>query len=653
MTTVSQIMPEERHHFDSTCQEEAPFTVSIESALQRLIQESGASDQDTIHTLRHKWNQLGTEFSFEVEPALTLTDPYHKTVFFQILKTAESSGQTETAVYKKDIYENPVRRLSKLIKTYWHGLTRCIDETHLDQILQDSKTSSGTVHYLYVPHSDEEGYSYYSSVAQKLGDRLVVERLPENVTLEYVKSLENSHGLLSLALEKTDSGYKGVPFVVPGGRFNEMYGWDSYFILKGLIVDGEIALAKAMVDNFIYQIEHYGKILNANRSYYLTRSQPPFFTSMIREVLPHLEKSSATKAWLKKALKAAIKEYREVWMGPQKLTDTGLSRYFGSGTGPCPEVEEGHFDHIYATFAKQYSMNPKDFKEQYLNGSLQVSELDEFFVHDRAVRESGHDTTHRWDDQCADFAPVELNCLLYQIEIDIARLIGEEFDGDLDGETALNWREAAQQRKEKINTYFWNEEKGLFFDYNVVLNRQDDYESATTLFPLYAGHEDDPTTHLLSKERAKRLLENALPFLEMAGGIAATGKNAKRSTRQWDFPNGWAPHQMVIWKGCLQHGFTDVACRLIYRWLYTIAKNAKDHNGMIPEKFDVVRRSHDVFACEYGNVGTDFDYITQEGFGWVNASFQLGIAILQTKAPHLYTSLEDFILPEEVFVQVP
>ncbi len=454
--------------FDSPLQEEIPFTISIESTLQRLIRESKVADQPNIHTLRHKWNQLGAEFSFEVEPALTLTDPYHTTVFFQMLKTAESFGQKEAVVYKKDIYENPVRRLSKLIKSYWHGLTRRIDESHLDQILQDTKTSSGAVHYLYVPHTDEEGYSYFSSVAQKLGNRLVVERLPENITPEYVKSLNENHGLLSLAIEKTESGYKGVPFVVHGGRFNEMYGWDSYFILKGLIVDGEIALAKAMVDNFIYQIEHYGKILNANRSYYLTRSQPPFFTSMIREVLPHLEKGSATKAWLKRALKASIKEYREVWMGSQKLTEIGLSRYFGSGTGPCPEVESGHFGQIYSKFAQKYSMDPKLFEEQYLDGSLQIPELDEFFVHDRAVRESGYDTTHRWDDRCADFAPVELNSLLYQIEIDIARLIEEEFDGDLDGEKALNWREAAQCRSERINTYFWNEEKGLFFDYNVV-----------------------------------------------------------------------------------------------------------------------------------------------------------------------------------------
>jgi len=636
-------------------------TVPVADTLQRLIEETGFSPSDTckIRDLRKRWEQLGDNFCFQVTSdggtPLKLTDPYHKSVLFQILKRAELAGHKEIGIKESEIYENPVRRLSGLIKHYWHGLTRRIDKEHLSQILEDSKTSSGKVQYLYVPHDDTEAYIYFSQAAKDFGGRLKVERLPKSVTPEFVKGLEGKHGLLSLAIKKTESGgYRGVPFVVPGGRFNEMYGWDSYFILKGLIVDGEIELAKAMVDNFVYQLEHYGKILNANRSYYLTRSQPPFITSMIRETYAQLPKNNETKAWLERALKAAIKEYWEVWTAPSRTTPIGLNRYHGSGTGPSPEVEPGHFNHIFVRYAKRRGMDPKLFEEKYRNGSLKDPALDQFFVHDRACRESGHDTTFRWEDRCSDFAPVELNCLIYQMEIDIARIIKDEFGGLFDGQKASFWSEKAVERRERIDTYLWDDERKLFFDYDFVFQKRMPYESATTLFPLWAGHDDDPQTRLLSSERAERLLESALPFLEMAGGIASSSEKSRgpltqeRPARQWEFPNGWAPHQMVIWKGCLQYGFKETAHRLVYKWLYTIAKNAKDHNGMVPEKFDVVARSHEVFA-EYGNVGADFDYITEEGFGWVNASFQLGLEILKNEASLLHGALEDLTTPEEVF----
>ena len=147
-------------------------------------------------------------------------------------------------------------------------------------------------------------------------------------------------GILSLALRKSTAAdgtvvYRGAPFVVPGGRFNEMYGWDSYFETLGLLVDGRLELAKSMVENFVYEIEHYGKILNANRSYYLTRSQPPYLTDMILQVYGRLSEKVADvesrKAWLQKCLRAAIKEYTNVWMSPPRLKDIGLSSYHPEG----------------------------------------------------------------------------------------------------------------------------------------------------------------------------------------------------------------------------------------------------------------------------------------------------------------------------------
>jgi alpha,alpha-trehalase len=403
-----------------------------------------------------------------------------------------------------------------------------------------------------------------------------------------------------------------------------------------------------MVDNFVYEINHYGAILNANRTYYLTRSQPPFLTSMALAVYEHLPKDAASKNWLKNVWLAAIKEYRSVWMNPNRLTKTGLSRYFDSGYGPPPEVEPGHFDVVFEAYAKKFGMEIRAFESNYRSGKIKVPELDEYFVHDRAMRESGHDTSYRLENRCAHLATVDLNSLLYKIEMDIARTIEAEFAGALQLENGAitkssEWYQAAETRKSLINQYFWDAERGMFFDYDFVQNRRTDYVSATTFYPLWAG--------LASKEQAEKLAANALPLLEMPGGIVGSTEESRgpitpeHPPRQWDFPHGWAPHQKLVWQGLANCGYESIAHRLIYRWLYCITFNAANYNGTVPEKFDLVTRSHQVFA-EYGNVGTKFSYITREGFGWTNASYQVGLSMLPAE---FRAKLNRLIPPEWIF----
>ena len=220
-------------------------------------------------------------------------------------------------------------------EVYWQGLTRQIDAAHLQQVLKDPKSGDDGTKYLYVPNDDETAFNYFSNAAKKMSNSdIKVVRLAAKIDPNWIKNLDGRHGLLVLCLEKiSDSNYRGVPYVVPGGRFNEMYGWDSYFESLGLLQDGKIELAKGMADNFCYEINYYGKILNANRTYYLTRSQPPFLTSMIRAVYEKMPKSPESKLWLKKTLSAAIKEYKTVWTAGERLTRIGLSRYYGSGKG--------------------------------------------------------------------------------------------------------------------------------------------------------------------------------------------------------------------------------------------------------------------------------------------------------------------------------
>lgn len=219
----------------------------------------------------------------------------------QELALAREYGRKKIVLHEGRLTENPVDRLSRMIRHhFWDSLTRRIDADGLEIICLDPKDRySNHQPRIYVPFHDLKALRYYQHVAttrQHLN--LDVVQLPLDITPQYVFSINEKPGILSLALrdvvdgESGEAVVQGVAFVVPGGRFNEMYGWDSYFETLGLLEAGRVELSRGMVDNFVYQIQHYGKILNANRSYYLTRTQPPLFTDMIMRVFQHLCRQS-------------------------------------------------------------------------------------------------------------------------------------------------------------------------------------------------------------------------------------------------------------------------------------------------------------------------------------------------------------------------
>lgn len=433
----------------------------------------------------------------------------------QEVALAGDRGHRIIIVDEDRLNENPVDRLSRMIRdSFWKGLVRKIDAEGLSLICKDPKNRTGkSGARIYVPFDDQEGLEYYIGVAShNLELRLEVIRLPKNITPEYVKSTYDKPGILSLALRKSidpvsgDVSTTGVPFIVPGGRFNEMYGWDSYFETLGLLQDGLTQYGIDMVDNFVYQITHYGKILNANRSYYLTRTQPPFLTDMAIQVFRQLPTGmpEENKHWLALAICAAIKEYRGVWCAPPRLVpEIGLSRYHGEGIGMPPETEASHFNVILAPYAEKHGLDIITFSTLYNNGTLVEPELDAYFVHDRSVRESGHDTTYRFEGKCANLLTIDLNALLYKYEIDIATSIRDSFDDALvmpDGtiEQSATWFALAQKRRQRIDQYLWDEEKGMFFDYDIVLKRRASYVSVTTYWSMWAGH--------ASEHQAKRML---------------------------------------------------------------------------------------------------------------------------------------------------
>ena len=624
-------------NFSGVAQE---FSLITEDVMQRLLQQAD-TDRDRKITIEDHPKSPFWMLSVEGD-SVGISQIYYLSNLLQELAIAREGGMQTLQLSLNQIKEPPSQRISRRIKKeFWDDLTRSIDKKGLSKILKDTKASDG-VQRLYVPADDSVGIDYYKSLQKEL-EGFEVLILPKKITPEYVKSINDKPGLLALKIENGE----GVPFVVPGGRFNEMYGWDSYFEGIGLIIDGRIDLAKAMVDNFIYQINHYGKILNANRTYYLTRTQPPFMSSFVRQVYEASEEKD--KKWLRKALNAAITEYEQVWMQKgERLTGNGLNRYFAQGIGIPPETEKGHFEEVLETFGQRHNLSADQFEKKYQSGEIKDAEADEYFKHDRSIRESGHDTSWRLEDRATNLNTVDLNALLYKYETDFAYLIDKYFGGifkTASGKTFTDdiWEQKAETRKTLMNSLLWDEEAGSYFDYDFQKREKTGYISATNFYPLWAG--------IASEEQAGKMVKNLMQDLNAKGGILASAKSSVDKTatnnvqRQWDYPYGWAPHQMLLWQGLLNYGYEKEAYELVYRWLWMITKNAADYNGTIPEKYDVVHTTHKVYA-EYGNVGTDFDYITKSGFGWMNASYQLGLKILPE---YLQQRLEQLVPPEKIF----
>ena len=403
----------------------------------------------------------------------------------------------------------------------------------------------------------------------------------------------------------TDHGllYLPRPYVVPGGRFNEMYGWDSYFIQVGLLRDGELERARDMAANFIYEIDKYGTILNANRTYYLTRSQPPFLTEMVLGVYRQdHDKEFLRAAW------PAVQAYYRFWTTPPHLVEsTGLSRYYDLGRGPAPEVlsderdAQGrtHYDRV-REYYRTHAVDDYDVGQYYDRASDQLTPL--FYRGDRSVRESGFDPSNRYGPFSIDiihYVPVCLNSLLYRMEkesAEIARELGR------DGE-ARNWDERAERRHAAVDRYLWDEQAGLYYDYDFQTRSRRRYQFATTFYPLWVG--------LASPAQAQKVAANLFRF-EAPGGILTS---TQVTGNQWDAPLGWAPLQLIAIQGLRRYGFNEDADRLTRKFIGLVTKDFEEH-GVIVEKYDVKRRHSDVAA------GIRFGYsANQVGFGWTNAAF--------------------------------
>ncbi|WVQ78305.1 hypothetical protein IAT38_000390 [Cryptococcus sp. DSM 104549] len=623
---------------------------------------------DVEETMRLVLEQEDTDNNSNAHKTFDIRGTYMLSNLLQELALARDFGRKRIVLDEARLAENPVDRLSRMIKnSFWNALTRRIDAEGLEVVCADPKNRSQHARStIYVPAGEDEIAEHYRQISrEKPNLRLEVEILPKHCDdPHFVKTLNDKPGILALAMDrKVDATGKvkleAFPFVVPGARFNEKYGWDSYFMALGLLVDGRIDLAKSIVEHCIFEIKYYNKVLNGNRSYYLCRSQPPFLTDLALQIYNQLDRSKPeeNKVWLKRTIQAAIKEYHRYWMVEPALDPvSGLSRYRPTGLGIPPETEATHFTHILQPYAQKMGISVNEYIDGYNDGTIFEPELDEYFLHDRGVRESGHDTSYRLDKKCADLGTVDLNSLLYKYEIDIASAIQVAFGDELLLEeefelspwpitpeafaagasrqlstqvpqTSKHWFERAEKRKAIMDELCWNDGQGMYFDYDTKARKQTRYESVTTLWPLWAG--------CASETQAIKLVQQALPKFEVAGGLVSGTEESRgiisldRPNRQWDYPYGWPPHQIMAWVGLERYGYVDDAARLAYRWIYMMTLSFVDFNGIVPEKFDAVELSHMVDA-EYGNQGTDFRYVPREGFGWMNAAYQIGLQCLST-----------------------
>ncbi|MER3426492.1 MAG: alpha,alpha-trehalase [Pyrinomonas sp.] len=443
--------------------------------------------------------------------------------------------------------------------------------------------------------------------------RLAAEMSPADLARIELRTLPDDpariseHGLL----------YLPHPYVVPGGRFNEMYGWDSYFIEVGLLRDGETGLAKSMVENFLYQVEYYGKVLNANRTYYLTRSQPPFLTRMVLDVY----RRTRDRTWLEKSVPAMEKYYLFWTTGPHLVAETGLSRYYDFGEGPAPEVVSGerdaqgrtHYDRV-REYYRTHEVKDYVVSLYYDRGRDRLTDL--FYKGDRSMRESGFDPSNRFGPFSVDiinYNPVCLNSLLYVMESDMAQIMNELGRR----REAAVWLRRAAERRQRVNRLMWDEVDGLYYDYNFVERRRRRYPFVTTFYPLWAG--------IASAQQAARVVAN-LRLFERRGGLQ-TSTNVSGS--QWDAPFGWAPMQLLAVQGLQRYGYRREAERIAVNFLSLVLQEFIEHRTIV-EKYDVVRRKSDVGG------GLKFGYASNEiGFGWTNAAWTELYAQLTPRARRL------------------
>ena len=393
----------------------------------------------------------------------------------------------------------------------------------------------------------------------------------QKITLQDVtlarKYISNYWAKLERYHPKDDDNLIGLPYpyLVPSYEkghefdFNELYYWDSYFMIQGILDQDHKQLVIGILEDIVALYKRFKIVPNASRTYLTGRSQPPLMTSFIFDIY---EAYSLDIDWLVQMMAVAEDEYNTVWMGVSK-----------------PNIRR-----VYHGLSRYYDTN---------------------YIHDLAEAESGWDMTTRFNHKCLDYLPIDLNSLLYKYEMDFAKfykIIKQK-------KTASQWELSAVHRKKEINNLMWSSLKGMYYDYNYIKEKRSSVGSLATYIPLWAG--------LVDGEQAKLLVKSLRKF-EQKGGLSTT--ETQQLTKyvpgnmptQWAYPNGWAPLHFLVVSGLKRYGYYEDARRIAMKWLKTNL-DWFEINGVFLEKYNVVSPNKPPMKGLYPS---------QTGFGWTNAIFE-------------------------------
>ncbi len=379
-------------------------------------------------------------------------------------------------------------------------------------------------------------------------------------------------------------------YVVPGGRFREIYYWDSYFTMQGLAVSNRYDLIENMLDNFKYLIDTYGHIPNGNRSYYLSRSQPPYFALMV-----DLLHDKAGNRVYKKYLSAMQKEYNWWMEGEANLTN-------GKAHRRVVKLQDGTILNRYWDDKK--APREESYFQDVQTGMVNNGQGTTIYTDLRAGAESGWDFSSRWfadtmhlkTIETVNILPVDLNCLLYAYE----KILGRASRSAQMNTQANTYDAKADRRKGAILNYFWNDQAHYFFDYQFREHSTTDRYSMAGVLPLFVNIAT-PTQANYVKEKLESV------FLK-DGGLVTT---PYPTGQQWDSPNGWAPLQFLGVKGLLNYHFNLLAATVANRWM-RVNEHVYANTGKMLEKYNVEN-----IHLESGGG----EYPTQDGFGWSNGVY--------------------------------
>jgi len=420
--------------------------------------------------------------------------------------------------------------------------------------------------------------------------------VPQELVLEQKEStdiLQHIDGLWPrLTVENTsDKGSLiGVPspYVLPGGRFREFFYWDSYFTMLGLKVGGKKKLVRSMVDNFSFLINKFGFIPNGTRTYFLSRSQPPFYALMI-DLLHQMDGNQI----LIDHCSYLEQEYRFWMKGSNELKDSSAIERVVSLEGG--EIANRYFD------SEKIPRPESHLEDTLLNGSENNSHL---FTNLRAACESGWDFSSRWLQQNDDLnsiyttqiMPIDLNCLLYFLEKTLAKCYRLKQQKEI----SEKYDQYANDRKEMIDKYFWNEKEQIYKDYSIEKMESTSSLSLASLFPLFFN--------IASEKKADSVLKIIEEKFLKEGGLITT---LCFSGQQWDAPNAWAPLQYIAYIAAKNYGRDPLADKIKNNWMKNVER-VFNNTGKLMEKYNAIDTTMIAGGGEYPN---------QDGFGWTNGVY--------------------------------